>query len=136
MRSASAETGTLLGMTQTPPTGELKQSQVVGTNPVAKYMLFGVRAAAIFLLCSGAVVLATYLSAKSSGDLSGAGGVIGFMIVPFVALAGAPWSLLLIRSDSSVLAIAGVIVGPLINGAIIGAFRGYIAGRRANRDQA
>lgn len=105
-------------------------------NPVVTYMLSGVGVAAVFLLIAGAIALTTYLTAKSSGDMSGANGVIGFMIVPVVALVGAPWSLLtILNSESAPLIMTSAIVGPLINGAIIGAICGYFAKRRKNREQ-
>lgn len=108
----------------------------VNRNPVVTNMLSGVGAAAVFLLIAGALAITTYLTAKSSGDLSGANGVIGFMIVPVVALVGAPWSLLVIlNSENTALIMTGAIVGPLINGAIIGAICGFLAKHRKNREQ-
>jgi hypothetical protein len=103
-------------------------------NPVAAYTLAGVVAAIIFLLCAGAIVMAVYLTAKASDDFSGAGGVIGFMIVPLVVLVGAPWSLVMLSSNSTPLIVAGVVAGPIINGAIVGAIRGYFVERRRNRE--
>jgi hypothetical protein len=103
-------------------------------NPVAAYTLAGVVAAIIFLLCAGAVVLAVYLTAKASDDFSGAGGVIGFMIAPLVALVGAPWSLVMLSSNHTPMIVAGVVAGPIINGAIVGAIRGYFVERRRNRE--
>jgi hypothetical protein len=98
-------------------------------------MLVGVCVAAAFLLAAAALIVSTYLSAKASGDLSGANGVIGFMMFPFVALVGAPWSLVFIlNSENAPLIMSGVIVGPLINGAIIGAIGGYVAKIRKNRE--
>ncbi len=102
-------------------------------NPVAGYMLAGIGVAVVLLLCVGALILATYMAAKASDDFSGAGGVIGFLLVPFVGLVGAPWSLLMLGSKSTPLIMAGVIAGPLINGAIVGAIRGYLVERRRDR---
>jgi apolipoprotein N-acyltransferase len=103
-------------------------------NPVVRYMLVGAGMAAALLLVAGALVWSTYLSGKASGDVSGANGVIGFMIVPVVALIGAPWSLIAIRnSESTHLIMAVVIAGPVINGAIIGAALGYLANLRKHR---
>jgi hypothetical protein len=102
-------------------------------NPVFAYALIGMGAAATLLLLSGAAVLALSLAGKISGDESGASGLVGFLVVPFVGIAGVPWSVLIARSGGSSLFLLGVIAGPLINGALIGAIRGYIATFRKNQ---
>jgi hypothetical protein len=104
-------------------------------RPVVGHMLIGAGGGLTLLLIAGALFLSLLAFAKASGDTSGAGGLVGFMIVPLVGLAGAPWSVLIYRLDSgnSSLFLAAFIAGPLINGALIGAARGYFAARRENR---
>ena len=105
-------------------------------NLIVRYMVTGAGVAAVFLLVTGAMIWSTYQSGKAAGDLSGANGVIGFMIVPVVALVGAPWSLIpIFKSENTLLIMAFGIAGPLINGAIIGAAFGYIAKLRKNRER-
>jgi hypothetical protein len=103
-------------------------------NPVSAYALIGTGVAATLLLLSGGIILALNLAARISGDESGVGGLVGFVLVPFVGFAGVPWSVLIARSGGSNLFLLGVIVGPLINGALIGAVRGYIATLNKNRE--
>jgi hypothetical protein len=102
-------------------------------SPIVRHMLIGLGVALVFLLCVGAMVLASYARVKFSGDLSGAGGVIGFMLLPLVALVGAPWSLLLM--DSHHLFVTGVVLGPLINGAMLGTLSGCLTSYRKDKAQ-
>jgi hypothetical protein len=98
-------------------------------------MLIGVGMALTFLLCVGVIILALYVSSVISGDASGVGGLVGFMILPIAALAGLPWSVLTIHGGSRNLFLLGIIAGPIINGAVVGAVRGYITMRRSRSDQ-
>jgi apolipoprotein N-acyltransferase len=104
-------------------------------NPVCAYAFAGIGMAVKFLLCAGGLVLALHLVSMASGDRSGAGGLVGFIIVPLVGLAGVPWSVLTLRSGSSSLFLLGMVLGPIINGALFGAIRGYVASLRMNRDR-
>jgi phosphate/sulfate permease len=104
-------------------------------NPVSGYMLVGVGMATTLLLCAGLLVLALHIVANVSGDESGVGGIMGFMIIPLVGLAGAPWSVLGVRDGNGSLFLLWIVLGPLINGALIGAVFGYIAARRMNRER-
>jgi ABC-type xylose transport system permease subunit len=70
---------------------------------------------------------------KWQGDLSGAGGVVGFMLLPVAMLAGAPWSLMTLKGGSGGLFLFAAITGPLINGAVFGAAYGYMIARRRQR---
>jgi hypothetical protein len=112
---------------------EAPASRKAAMNPIVRHMLIGVGIALVFLFCVGALGLWIYASAKSSGDLSGAGGILGFMIVPLAAFAGAPWSLLLL--DNQHLVVVGILVGPLINGAMLGALSGCLFGYREDRSK-
>lgn len=103
-------------------------------NPVSAYSLIGIGVAATLLLLSGAAVVALSMAARISGDGSGIGGLVGFVIIPIVGFAGVPWSVLIARSGSNSMFLFGVIAGPLINGALIGSIRGYVATLRKNRE--
>jgi hypothetical protein len=111
----------------------IRQRVDIRSNPVVGCSLVGIGIALTFVVLMTVVGLFLVVAGKWQNDLSGVGGVIGFMLMPVVLLSGAPWSLVALNGVSKALSLAALIAGPLINGAIIGALYGYVASRRSQR---
>ena len=111
-------------------------------NPVRIGPLIGALYAGVITLGVAAICLLMHFTDVSSGGgESHYGLLIGFVILPLAFLAGAPWSIpFLVLSQSGhglvAYAIVGVVLGLLLNGAIIGLLFGMRArARTARRDK-
>lgn len=60
------------------------------------------------------------------GGTGGAGGIIGFVIVPIAMIAGAPWSTWVLQSSAKYF-LWGIAIGDLINGLLLGILIGVVA---------
>src|SRR3954464_14477165 len=96
----------------------IRQRVDLGSNPVVGYSLIGFGVALTFVLLMAVIGLLMVAVAKVQGDMSGVGGVVGFMLVPIIMLTGVPWSLVALQSGSNVIFVIAALVGPLINGAV------------------
>jgi hypothetical protein len=73
---------------------------------------------------------------KGTGGVGGAWGIIGFVVVPAVFFAGAPWSLLLFGETPGLYGLAfPIIVGISINSVIVGTITGIVAKVRNGRNK-
>ena len=108
----------------------IRQRVDIGATPVVGYLLVGMGIALTFVLLMAVVGLFLVVAGRWQNDLSGAGGVMGFMLMPVVLLSGVPWSLVALKGGSDALSLIALVAGPLMNGAIIGALYGYVVSRR------
>lgn len=115
------------------PHNWLKQRVDTASNPLTSFMLIGIGMGLTLLLYAGAVILFFIVYEKFSGGVGGAGGIIGFLVLPIVGIVGAPWSFVAISLGGTSLFVAGIIAGPLINGALIGAAYGFIHRHRSRK---
>jgi ABC-type xylose transport system permease subunit len=107
------------------PHNLIKRRVDAAASPVTSYMLIGVGMALSLLLIAGLLFLFLIIEEKISGSVGGAGGIIGFIVVPIVAIAGAPWTISTVYLDRQDLFFISLVAGPLINGALIGAAYGF-----------
>lgn len=108
------------------PHNLIKRRIDITAAPVTSYMLIGIGMALTLLLFAGLLILFLIIEEKISGGVGGAGGIIGFIVVPIVAIAGAPWTILTVYFDLQDLFLFSLVVGPIVNGALIGAAYSYI----------
>jgi hypothetical protein len=64
----------------------------------------------------------------------GAGGIVGFLLVPVAMLTGAPWSIFMFEKLGPTLFLVGCAAGILLNGLIFGLLKGGVAKARSTRN--
>lgn len=104
--------------------------------PIKSGLLVGIFGGLLIIVVAGALSLFLIMLEKGSGGVGGAGGLIGFVVLPAVFFAGAPWSLFLFGDTPSLYGLAlPVIVGVSINSIIVGTIIGMVAKVRNGRDK-
>lgn len=105
---------------------------VFDAYPFCSRFLAGTLFGVVVILCFLAMVAILIAMEKFDGNPSGgAGGIIGFIVLPIAALVGAPWSFMFWAHTFPF----GIAAGILINGSIIGAVWGLVAMARKKQQR-
>ena len=103
-------------------------------NPIRSGMLSGVGLAIKAILIASAIGAFLVLLEKSTDGVGGAGGIIGFFVLPLFAVASAPWSFYIVKYGDDDIFIFGIVAGLLINGILLGSAYGvYRAIKEKNK---
>jgi hypothetical protein len=95
-------------------------------HPLVSGLLVGI-SFSIVLIFWFASVSALLLLLEKLFNGHAAGGIIGIIVVPFSALAGAPWSFMMLQELNGVDFLLACAVGILVNGCIVGMIFGVVA---------
>jgi len=90
------------------------------TRPILSGLLCGIGVAITIILIAFIVAIYFVVLEKSTGDVGGAGGLIGFIILPLLILLGAPWSIFIFGVDDFQSMVTGIVIGLFLNGLFIG----------------
>ncbi len=94
--------------------------------PFRSGILFGLFIGCGFLLSVFGISVMLVVMESIGGGTGGAGGIIGFIVLPIAAFAGQPWSIWALKSDAKFF-LWVIAAGDLINGLLLGFLVGSIA---------